>query len=161
MVPQDFELRLARDEDVPAIRRLVNAAYKELADMGLNYTATYQDEDTTRERMSRGRTFVVERDGEIIGTVLLTTRNLFTHRRTAYVSQLAIKPELKKLGLGRVLMDHCEELARAEGFEGVQLDTAQPAVHLVNWYHRRGYTVVGETHWEGKTYDSFVFEKPL
>ena len=56
-------------------------------------------------------------------------------------------------------MDYCEALAIEEGFEGIQLDTAKPATHLVNWYQKRGYKIVGEKHWDGKTYDSFIFEK--
>lgn len=52
-------------------------------------------------------------------------------------------------------------LAASENFEGLQLDTAKPALHLVNWYLKRGYKVVGEIHWDGKTYDSYIFEKDL
>ena len=156
---QDFLLRLAADTDVPVLRRLVNAAYKELSDRGLNYTAPYQDEETTRLRMQKGRVFVLELDGAIVATILFWAENHFTNRKTAYVGQFGVVPDLKKQGLGTLLMDYCEDLARAEGFEGLQLDTAQPALHLVQWYQKRGYVVVGQTHWEGKTYDSFIFEK--
>lgn len=157
----EFVLRPATNEDVPPIRRLVNEAYKELAERGLNYTATYQDENVTRDRMSKGRTFVLESQGVIFGTVLFKIENHFTKRNTAYISQLAIAPSLKRSGWGSKLMDHCEDLARLEGFDGIQLDTAQPAGHLIRWYLRRGYKIVGEIHWEGKTYDSYIFEKDL
>ena len=59
------------------------------------------------------------------------------------------------------MMDLCEDIARKENFEAIQLDTAKPAAHLVAWYLRRGYEIVGETKWEGKTYESWVFEKKL
>lgn len=36
-----YTLRPATLEDAPTLRLLLNAAYKELADLGLNYTATY------------------------------------------------------------------------------------------------------------------------
>jgi len=154
-------LRLSLDSDIPAIRCLVNAAYKELAEMGLNYTATYQDEAVTRDRIKKGRAFVFEVDGQIAGTVLFSAKNYFTANKTAYVSQLAVRPDIKRTGLGSLLMNHCEELARTEGFAGIQLDTAKSARHLVEWYLRRGYQIVGETHWEGKTYDSWIFEKQI
>lgn len=32
-------------------------------------------------------------------------------------------------------------------------------LNLVDWYLRRGYEIVGEMRWEGKTYDSWIFEK--
>jgi hypothetical protein len=58
--------RWAQDSDVAKLRTLVNASYKELSDMGLNYTATYQDEQVTRERICKGKAFVLEREGQLI-----------------------------------------------------------------------------------------------
>lgn len=55
MLPAHLNIRLVSEADIPQIRVLVNQAYKELADMGLNYTATYQDEEITRSRVSKGR----------------------------------------------------------------------------------------------------------
>ncbi|MGE3759066.1 MAG: GNAT family N-acetyltransferase [Pseudobdellovibrionaceae bacterium] len=158
---RDQTIRQVVEQDIPQIRTLVNSAYKELADMGLNYTATYQDEKLTRERVAKGRAFALEKDGRIIGTVLLRQKNYFTGRKSAYVSQLAILPELKKSGLGNLLMDLCEAIARNEGFDSIQLDTAKPAKHLVSWYLRRGYQIIGATQWDGKTYESWIFEKSL
>lgn len=158
---QHYIFRLANDGDVSQIRNLVNEAYKELADMGLNYTATDQDEATTRERMAKGRTFVLVQGKEIIGTILYYEENKFTQKKSAYLGQFAISPKLKRQGLGSIIMDFCEQLANDEKYEAIQLDTAKPAEHLVEWYKRRGYKIVGEVHWEGKTYDSYVFEKTL
>jgi ribosomal protein S18 acetylase RimI-like enzyme len=152
-------LRQATQDDIPALRKLVNQAYQELTDLGLNYTAVDQDEEKTRERLNKGRAFVLTAENNLIATVLLSAENHFTEKNTAYVSQFAVAPKFKKSGLGSLLMDHCESLAQLEKFEGVQLDTAKPAKHLVNWYLKRGYQIVGEKHWDGKTYDSFIFEK--
>lgn len=158
MNPTSLQIRLVQDSDIPRLRQLVNDAYKELADMGLNYTATYQDEKITRERVSQGRAFALVHENEIIATVLFFEKNYFTNKKTAYVGQLAVDPRFKKQGLGKVLMDHCEKLAREENFQGLQLDTAKPAEHLVKWYLSRGYEIIGEQHWEGKTYDSYIFQ---
>ena len=154
-----LQLRLATSADISALRILLNVAYKELSDMGLNYTASYQDDHTTAQRVKNGRAFVLLDDQQIIGTILFGTKNLKTGRNTAYISQFAIDPLYKKMGLGSQLMDYCENLAEAEGFDGVQLDTAIPADYLVQWYKRRGYNIVDTVHWDGKNYDSYVLEK--
>lgn len=158
---RDCLLREANDGDVPRLRALINAAYRELWDLGMNYTGTYQDEEITRERLGKGRGFVLESDGELLATVLLSRKNEITGRDSAYISQLAVAPNLKKKGLGSLLMDHCEELARNERIPCVQLDTAQPASHLVSWYLSRGYRIVGAKQWDGKTYASWIFERDL
>lgn len=155
----DYQLSEANISMASEIRSLVNQAYKELSDMGLNYTATYQDVQTTIERMKTGQTFILKKQNQIVATILFSTKNYFTNKNTAYVGQFAVLPELKRQGLGSYLMDHCEHLAQQQGYEGLQLDTAIPATHLVKMYEKRGYTVVGQTHWEGKTYHSYIFEK--
>lgn len=158
---QHYMFRLASDSDVPQIRTLLNESYKELADMGLNYTASYQDEEETRKRMAKGRTFVLLSGKEIVGTILYYPRNEITGKNSAYLEQFAISPKLKRSGLGSIIMDFCEQLANDEKYEAIQLNTAQPATHLVEWYKRRGYKIVAETHIEGKVYDSYIFEKTL
>lgn len=158
---QNRTLRVANDGDIPAIRKLVNAAYKELADQGLNYTATYQDEQVTRNRISKGKAFLIEEDGELIASVLITNDYQMTGKNTAYISQLAVLPSHKNRGLGNLLMDFCEFIAVQEKREVMQLDTAKPAQHLVSWYLKQGYLIIGETQWEGKNYSSYIFEKAL
>ena len=153
--------RLATLSDVSQIRTLVNEAYKELADMGLNYTASYQDDEETKKRMAQGRTFVLLSGSEIVGSVLFHEKNYFTEKKSAYISQFAISSKLKRQGLGSIILDFLEQLANDEKFEAVQLDTAKPAKHLTDWYTSRGYKTVGEMHWEGKTYDSQIMEKTL
>lgn len=158
---QHYLFRLAFDKEAPQIKTLVNEAYKELADQGLNYTASYQDEAETLKRMAQGRTFVLLLGSEIVGSILLYKKNYFTEKKSAYIGQFAVAPKLKRQGLGSIMLDFCEQLANDEKFEAIQLDTAKTAKHLVDWYLSRGYKIVGEMHWEGKTYDSYIFEKTL
>ncbi len=157
-----FHIRLANDSDVPAVRQLVNQAYKELSDMGLNYTATYQDEKVTQDRMKKGRCFLLLDDERIIGTILLYEEDyLKRSKKCAYVGQFGIHPEYKRKRLGSLLMDHVEKIALEECYESIQLDTAKPATHLVDWYLKREYQIIADDKWDGKTYESWIFEKPL
>ena len=157
---EKFQICLAQDSDISLITKLLNSAYKELADMGLNYTASYQNEIKTKERISEGRCFVLKNnENKIIGTILITIKNHFTNNHTAYLGQFGILPEYKSSGLGTRLLEFCEGIAMNEGFSGMQLDTAIPAKHLVDWYQRRDYKIIGQLHFDGKTYNSYVFEK--
>jgi len=157
-----YLIRLATTEDAPAIRRLVNQAYQELADMGLNYTATYQDEEITLQRMRKGRCYLLLDGQKVIGTILLYEDDyLKRSKKCAYVGQFGIHPDYKRKKLGSLLMDYVEKIALEEGYASIQLDTAKPATHLVNWYLKRDYRIIADGHWHGKTYESWIFEKPL
>lgn len=100
MKTMDFQgqrlfLRASAEAEIPALRLLVNSAYKELADMGLNYTATYQNEDTTRDRVAKGKAFVLELNDQIVATILYSKENHFTNKNTAYVGQFAVLHDCK------------------------------------------------------------------
>ncbi|MES2770090.1 MAG: GNAT family N-acetyltransferase [Bdellovibrionota bacterium] len=152
-------IRRALDSDVPALRILLNSAYKELSDKGWNFTASYQDDQETLQHIQSRRVFVVFEEKELIGTVSLRDENWFTNLHTMYIGKLAVHTKLKKSGIGTSLMKFAEEIASYDGYHGIQLDTAKPAEHLVKWYQNLGYKIIGDTQFEGKTYESWIFEK--
>lgn len=154
-----LRLRRAGQDDTSPIRQLINEAYKELSDRGWNYTGTYQDDTFTAAQIAERRVFVLQDGARFIATISVHDQNEFTNRKTLYVGKLAVAASEKRKGIGSLLMKYVEDLARSEDYEGLQLDTAKPAEHLVSWYQRLGYEIVGDTHFEGKTYDSWIFEK--
>ena len=156
----EITIRLATDSDVPDLRRLVNAAYGELADRGLNYTGTFQDEEVTRERMQGNDVYLAYLNEQLVGTISLEVRD-DAPSPALYISQLGILPEYKRQGIGRQLLQLAETVARNKGITRLQLDTAVPATHLVNLYKSLGYNIKNEVQWRGKTYKSYVMEKKL
>lgn len=153
--------RLATDADVPELRCLVNAAYRVLGEMGLNYTGVTQDEEVTRQRMRRGEVHLLKLEGQLVGTVKLDVRRPPDGEPHVYLSQLAVDPSHQRQGLGGRLLRLAEDRARRAGVHRVRLDTAIPAEHLIRWYGAHGYAKVGEVQWPGKTYRSVVLEKAL
>jgi hypothetical protein len=85
-------LRLAGDGDVRVLRALVNQAYHELAEMGLNLTGTYQDEDITRERMQGKEVFLAYLGDTVAGTISLEAGQSSGEERILYLNQLAVTP---------------------------------------------------------------------
>lgn len=156
----ELTIRLANESDVPELRQLVNAAYRELAEMGLNYTGTYQDEEITRSRMQGRDVYLAFLTGRLVATISTDIR-VQNGRTTMYISQFAVAPDLKRQGIGRFLMNYVERLAREHGIDRLGLDTATTAHHLVRFYSDLGFRVVAEDHWEGKTYRSYIMEKNL
>lgn len=152
-------LRLASDADVPELRRLVNAAYKELADMGLNYTGSFQDEKITRERMEGHEVYLAYQGDLLIATISLEVQE--EEPPVLYISQLAVHPDHKRQGLGSYLLGYAEQVALEKGILRLQLDTATTATHLVQLYTSLRYQVIKDVHWEGKTYSSYIMEKHL
>ena len=156
-----IEVRLANLTDVPKLRVLLNSAYKRLADMNLNFNATFQDDELTAEGILEGRTFVLDLNGKLLGTMKLRNQNVIDDRQCLYVGRFAVDPELQGQGLGLHLLKLAEKLAFQEDCQCLQLDTAQPAEHLLKFYQGQGFQIKKPTYFEGKTYVSWVLEKTL
>jgi len=157
---------LAPTDSLVELTDLLHRAYLGLGAMGLNYTAVDQPVETTRRRIAGNECYVAERQGRIVGTVVLQTnqrRRPACARRpdVAYFSQFAVEPDLQRAGIGTRLLAHVEARAARLGFRALALDTAIPATHLVEYYAARGYRRVGEETFPGKTYRSVVMAKVL
>jgi len=156
-----IQFRLASDADVPALRILVNSAYQQLADLGLNFTGTYQDEEITRERMLNNDVYLAFVNDAFVGTISLEVETHKGKLPVLYLTQLAVAPKYKRQGLGRILLRWAEEKAKEKGIYRLQLDTAAPATHLVKLYLSLGFEIIEEVQWDGKTYRSYIMEKYL
>lgn len=160
LLPPD--IRRATKDDVSVIRRLVNDAYRELEDLGLNFTGTYQDEHTTFERMLGAEVYLLYRKNELVASINISLKELESGAGSCvYIHQLAVRSDQKRKGIGTYLLDLAECRAVHEGISRLQLDTAIPATHLVKLYERRGFQPIAEVQWEGKTYKSYIMEKRL
>jgi GNAT superfamily N-acetyltransferase len=114
------EIRLIHNCDsISELTLLIRSAYKALADMGLNYTGSYQDEVITLDRIKGNECFVMLDGGALVGTITLYRyceyHERFSHSDVAMCGQFAVKPELQRQGLGSQLMDVVERRAAEVG----------------------------------------------
>lgn len=161
-------VRPARQDDpISEITALLHRAYRPLADMGLRFLATYQDDDTTRERLFDGMGFVALLDDVIVGTVSSYPAGKFEecawYRRTGVwcFGQFAVEPDLQKSGLGSAMLRFVEDMSRKEGGLELALDTSEQATHLIDYYTRRGFRFVEYVKWPSTNYRSVVLSKNL
>ena len=165
---------LQASDSLETLTALLHASYASLAAQGWNFTAVDQSVEVTRQRLSEAQGFVAELGGRLVGTVAVRGPKppgetyiadpppaLYTTPGTAILSQLAVHPDCRGLGLGEQLIDAAPAWARAQGYAQLALDTAEPAAALRRRYERRGYATVGRVQWQGKTYASVLMSKPL
>jgi ribosomal protein S18 acetylase RimI-like enzyme len=88
-------------------------------------------------RFSPVMSFVVphERDSELAGAVLVHDLG----PGTVHVSQIAVDPDVRGLGLGRRLMDAAEAAAATRGFDRMTLLVAQSNRPAAGLYERLGF----------------------
>lgn len=165
MTIRPFEL--GRD-DVDELTRLLHAAYRELLEMGLAFTATRQTAETTRDRIAGAHCLLAIDEGRMIGTATVDRGG--PHHRVAYYqsptvavfSQFGVDPQRRGEGIGKALLAASEDWARAAGCTELALDTSDQAVHLIELYEMWGFSIVDRHDWRpGVNYLSVVMSKRL
>ncbi len=136
-------------DSIEDLTDLIHSAYAELGAMGLQYWGTHQKPKDTLERISKGIGLVAEIDGAIVGTLALHPPEadsevaVYRDQHTNKLTQFAVDPAKRGVGIGRALHSHAVEIARGKGATRVALDTAEGATHLIAMYSAWGYQHVG------------------
>jgi predicted N-acetyltransferase YhbS len=167
-VSDEVQIRAFRDDDdIPAITALLHAAYAPLAEMGLRYLASHQDDDMTIRRLKAGWAYVGELSGQIVATVTLRASEVdspcewYREPHVFTFGQFAVHPTLQRRGIGHRLMQMIEREAAIRGASELALDTSEGATHLCDWYSSLGYRFIQHISWHDTNYRSVVLSKLL
>jgi len=139
MAPE-FSLRLAREEDVPALEKLIELSVREL--LSRHYSPAQLDAalgpvfGVDRQLIRDGTYFVVERGAEVVGCGGWSKRRAVfggdrehagedteldpTHD-AARVRAFFVRPNWERRGIGRLLLAASEEAIRNAGFMRIEL----------------------------------------
>jgi len=153
-------------DSVEELTDLLHRAYKRLKDMGLNYEATNQDAEKTRKLVKKGICFVLVENKKLMGTILYYIQQhknapeLYNHKDVVLFGKFAVDPEYQNMGIGSLLMNFIEDFARQNGKKKIILDTSEQALHLIDYYSKRGYKYIQHWKWH-VNYHSVVMGKEL
>jgi len=132
---ESLALRVAVIADIPALVRLINAAF--VVEQFV-FEGDRIDAEETRAFMESGKFLVAEDAAGFAGCVYLEIRD-----GRGYLGLLAVDPARQGTGLGRKLIVAAEEYFRASGCGAVDLRVISQRTPLPPFYRRLGYEEVG------------------
>lgn len=94
----------------------------------------------------------------VVGAVQLRRR---PDRGVLELSRLAVVEAYKERGIGGLLVEHAEAVARERGHDRLRLRTFTGHPILPDWYERLGYERVGREPMTSRPYDVLIMEKRL
>ena len=78
--------------------------------------------------------------------------------RTAEIKRLYVRPDMRRRGLGRRLLDQLEGVARTQGYAAVRLDTGARQPNAVRLFKAAGYREIPD--YNANPFASLVREAP-
>ena len=146
-------IRRARPDDAPAIRGRARQAYARYvprigrppAPMAADYAALIAVGDVS---------VATEADGGFLGFIVFRAAG-----RDLLLENVAVLPGAAGRGIGKALIAHCEQAARAQGAVAVRLYTNAKMTENLALYPRLGYTETARRSEDG--FERVYFEKRL
>ncbi len=145
----DLQIRDARPGDQESIRLVTLAAYQEYAAQMLAHWEGYrQNILTTLASVTPAEQIVAERNGTILGTVLLypagsvfgtDPQGALVRLTWPEVRLLAVAPDQRGQGIGAALMEECIRRAWAAGAPALMLHTTDLMQTAMRLYERLGF----------------------
>jgi GNAT superfamily N-acetyltransferase len=141
--------RLATAADAPLITALVESAYRgEASRAGWTSEADYlhgQRTDITEiEELlvsENGRFVLLEHDGVLVASCYIEHQGA-----VCYFGMFSVHPPLQGAGIGRLVIEEVERIAREEWqCERIEMTVIDIRDTLIAWYERRGYSRTGRT----------------
>src|SRR5262249_33851209 len=128
-------IRIARTDDIPAIVRLVNLAYR-VEEFFVEGDRT--DEAEIRRLLDRGAFLLLDEDGALAGCVYVAIAD-----GRGYLGLLAVDPARQGGGRGRRPVAAVEGRCRAAGARPLDLTVVNLRAELPPFYERLGFRQAG------------------
>lgn len=158
MDPASLDVRPATHADVPALVPLYHRAYGQLEALGYPSSMTSATEERFGDWLDSREMFVAETSQDIVGCVHLKRHDDWP---CPELGRLAVDPDHQDAGIGTLLREHVESVARERGHDHIRLRTFTGHPFLRDWYQRAGYEHVTDQELDTPHYDLHVLEKSL
>ena len=150
-------IRQITKKDIPECVDIIRKSFKTVAD---EYGFTIENAPrftafaTTEERLSwqlenePRQMFVYEQDGVLCGYYSLQMQD----NNECELNNLAVLPEYRHCGIGKKLLEHAYETAKAQGCKTMNIGIVEENTKLRKWYEQNGAVHTGT-----KKFDFFPF----
>lgn len=141
-------ISIASEDDIPAIKDLLNSAYRgEKSRKGWTTEADLiagdvrTDENDLQQVMRKPDSiFLVIRAADGLQACV----NLQKHVHKIYLGMFAVQPSLQGNGVGKHLLQAADEYAQHRGCTSIYMSVISARKELIEWYNRHGFLPTGE-----------------
>lgn len=140
---RDYTLRPIERDDNPAVAALIRQVMSEFGAVGTGYSINDPEVDDMHGAYPAPEAgfWVIERDGRILGCGGVGPL-AGVGKDTCELRKMYFLPELRGLGLGTRLLNHCLAFARRAGYAQCYLETLASMHHARKLYAKHGFELL-------------------
>ncbi|OHB61745.1 MAG: hypothetical protein A2Z38_11355 [Planctomycetes bacterium RBG_19FT_COMBO_48_8] len=139
-------IKQANEADISILVTLIRSSFRDVAEK-FKITAencpkspAFYTKERLEEDFKKGlRYFILEQDGQARGCVALEKAS----PDVCYLERLAVPPEYRRKGCGKILVNHIFDEARKTGVKRVEIGVISKNRKLKNWYKKFGFVQKG------------------
>jgi ribosomal protein S18 acetylase RimI-like enzyme len=130
------QIRLATADEAASIASVLREAFMEYESL---YTAeafaiTTPTPAEIEQRWNEGPVWSALKDGRVVGTVAAVAKD-----DALYIRSMAVLPNARGHGVGKILLDEIENFAKTGGFKRMVLSTTPFLLDAIRLYERFGF----------------------
>lgn len=135
------KIRRAVPNDAAAVAALLYKSFVEYKSLYTEkgFEATTPEMEEIENRINKKAVWLAMDASTIAGTV-----SVFPQKGQLYVRSLAVNPDTRGKGIGKLLMDHVHEMAFANGCSLIKLTTTPFLVAAIKLYEQFGFEAQGK-----------------
>ncbi len=147
-------IRPAKILEISDIMNITAACSTHMINNGIfQWNENYPSKNKFENDLVRKELYVLEREGRIIGTIVISTLMdeeyvpitwSSPNNGAIYIHRLAVHPIHQGKGYAQQLMQFAEDHAKNNGFDSVRLDTFSQNQGNQRFYEARGYQKLGD-----------------
>ncbi len=143
-----FQLRAYEPADAEAVNATVVAAFGEFDPSHGDWPTALRNAAGSAALADVGEMIVATVDGKVVGCITYVgpgvEKQSWFEREWPVIRRLAVRPELRGLGIGRALTEECIARARRDGADLIALHTTPIMDVAVGMYERIGFSYLRE-----------------
>lgn len=142
----EITIRYAQADDVPTIHMLTQAAYAEYRAL-IPYSSIWQETpERITEELAQGPILLAVLEDGPVGSVRCHMEQVGAER-FVYLHRLAILPAYRRRGIGRLLVEAVEAIAREQGIRQIRLEVRAAQPENIAFYRTLGYLLGSVTQY--------------
>jgi serine/threonine-protein kinase len=138
----------ATHDDIPEIAGIYRSL---IGTPGCTWDEDYPNKETAEHDISNGWLYALKKQDKIVAVVSIGNFDElgdleWKSKNPCELARIGVRPELQKNGIGTLLLLHCFEIAKNQGFDGIRILVAKTNTSALALYEKNGFEQCGEVN---------------